>query len=371
MVKFLYGSGKDSNVFYKVRLDIPDPFFFVDLGDVAHIFLDHREYGVFADHNKNPYIQLHLVNPLYEKLKKYEYFGNSTAALAYVVLEELGLLHEEVLVPCNFRLDLADVLRKHNLTITPVDALYPERETKSEQDILATKTALQHTHHAFARIEEILQESSIKGDCVTYKGEVLTSEILKYEASKVFLSYGLVDVEGMIISCKNHAAIPHHRGEGPIFANETIICDLFPRDMRTGHFSDMTRTYVKGEPSDYVKKMYTAVQKAQESAIAAICPGVVMEDVHQVCVDVFLAEGFGVGDTGFIHGTGHGLGIDIHEAPYAKAGSKTVLKEGMVFTVEPGLYYPEHGGIRIEDVVCVRKEGAENLTNYPKQLCIV
>jgi Xaa-Pro aminopeptidase len=371
MLKLLYGSGKDSDIFYKVRLDIPDPFFFVDLGSSAHIFLDHREYGVFEDHNKNPNIQPHLVNPLYEKAKKYKNFNNSAAALAYTILEELELIGKEVSVSCGFRLDMADVLRKQGVKITPLPALYPERETKSEGDIAATKTALSGTHHAFACIERILKESHIEGEYVYYRKERLTSELLKYEASKVFLSQGLVDIEGMIISCKSHAAIPHHRGGGPIFANETIICDLFPRDMKTGHFSDMTRTYVKGEASEYVQKMYSSVQKAQEAAIDAIRPGVVMEGVHQVCVDIFLQDGFDVGDAGFIHGTGHGLGIDIHESPYVKSGSKTVIKEGMVFTIEPGLYYPEHGGVRIEDVVCVRKDGAENLTQYPKQLCIV
>ncbi|MBT5819838.1 MAG: hypothetical protein HOI24_00030, partial [Candidatus Magasanikbacteria bacterium] len=205
MLKLLYGSGKDSDIFYKVRLDIPDPFFFVDLGSSAHIFLDHREYGVFEDHNKNPNIQPHLVNPLYEKAKKYKNFNNSAAALAYTILEELELIGKEVSVSCGFRLDMADVLRKHGVKITPLPALYPERETKSEGDIAATKTALSGTHHAFACIERILKESRIEGEYVYYRKERLTSELLKYEASKVFLSQGLVDIEGMIISCKSHA----------------------------------------------------------------------------------------------------------------------------------------------------------------------
>ena len=132
----------------------------------------------------------------------------------------------------------------------------------------------------------------------------------------------------------------------------------------------MTRTYVKGAPSEKLQKMYDAVREAQEAGIEAIKPGVSTKDVHALVSGVFIKAGFEVGTKGFVHGTGHGLGLDIHEDPRINDRSDIVLMQGHVVTVEPGLYYPELGGVRIEDVVCVTENGCRNLTNYPKIFCI-
>jgi Xaa-Pro aminopeptidase len=132
----------------------------------------------------------------------------------------------------------------------------------------------------------------------------------------------------------------------------------------------MTRTYSKGKPSEKVQKIYKTVLKAQETAIKKIKPGIKASEIHQVCVDIFLKAGYDVGNKGFVHNTGHGIGIDIHEKPYLSKSSEDVLRKGMIFTVEPGLYYSGLGGVRIEDDVLVTEKGCENLTNYPKQFII-
>jgi len=184
------------------------------------------------------------------------------------------------------------------------------------------------------------------------------------------LEEDLLNVEGIIISCGPHAAIPHHRGSGPLRPNETIICDIFPRYRGNHYFADMTRTYVKGAPSPELKKLYAAVFEAQTKAIAMVRPGIRFADVHEKCVEIFAKRGYHSGNKGFIHGTGHGLGLDIHEAPYVSKGQTGVFEEGHVVTIEPGLYYPKLGGVRLEDVVWVTKNGCENLTNYPKNFVI-
>ena len=217
-------------------------------------------------------------------------------------------------------------------------------------------------------MEDVLRASTISGDTLLYEGNVLTSEFLSAKVEQTLLSRDLASECGMIVSCGSHAAIPHHRGAGPIRPHQTIICDLFPRHRKTGYFSDITRTFVKGTVSDEIKKMYDAVYEAQTTAVKMIKPGVERSDVHQACIDIFLARGYHAGDKGFTHGTGHGLGIDLHEAPYVRGASEVsgVFEPGHVVTVEPGLYYPEIGGIRIEDVVWVTEDGNDNLTTYHK-----
>lgn len=132
----------------------------------------------------------------------------------------------------------------------------------------------------------------------------------------------------------------------------------------------MTRTYVKGEPTERVQRMYQAVIDAQQAAFAVARAGVTAREVNQAAVDSILASGFEAGEAGFIHRTGHALGIDLHELPSLEARDTSTLRAGNVVTIEPGLYYPDDGGIRIEDVVVITDDGYINLTEYPKELTI-
>ncbi|MCW1929695.1 MAG: Xaa-Pro peptidase family protein [Candidatus Kerfeldbacteria bacterium] len=376
MKKLLYSSSShDANMLYAVKVEIPDPFYFLDLGagEKKYIFLDAREYGVFQEANTNPLIECVLTNALGDELKKISVPAGSSrgARLGAYIAQKYALLNEPVAVPSIFPLQLADELRACGMTLQPTEQLYPERLTKRDDEVTKIEDALKRTHSAFKRIEEILRASKIEGDVVMYKGKPLTSELLKLEVERAFVEVGVMNVEGIIISCGPHAAIPHHRGAGVIRAHQTIICDIFPRNMATGYFADMTRTYVKGEPSTELRKMYDAVKLAQERGIAAARPGVAGKDVHQACVDTFAEHGFvTTPDEGFIHGTGHGLGLDVHELPYAAAGQAMLLHKGNVITVEPGLYYPKYGGVRIEDVIVITDTGARNLTNYHKEWII-
>lgn len=374
MKKLLYSNTHDANMLYAVKVEIPDPFYFLDLGEgeKKYIFLDSRELGVFADANSNPLIEPVLTNALTEKISALGISGASRGtALGAYIAREYGLLNEPVQVPSTFPLQLADELRAQGLYLQTTSAIYPERLIKTDAEVAKIEDALKRTHDAFIRIEDILRASTISGENVMYQGSALTSELLKKEVERAFVENGMMNTEGIIISCGPHAAIPHHRGAGIIRAHQTIICDIFPRNMETGYYADMTRTYVKGRPSETIAKMYEAVQTAQERGIAAVRPGVTGASVHQVCVDTFVEKGFvTTPEAGFVHGTGHGLGLDIHELPYAAAGQDALLQKGNVITVEPGLYYPEHGGVRIEDVVVVTEDGCRNLTNYHKNYII-
>ncbi|OHE73182.1 MAG: hypothetical protein A2007_05240 [Verrucomicrobia bacterium GWC2_42_7] len=171
-----------------------------------------------------------------------------------------------------------------------------------------------------------------------------------------------------IVACGKQACDPHCRGSGPIAPHQLIVVDIFPRIEKTGYFGDMSRTFLKGTPSDAQSKLVEAVRTAQKKAIATIREGVITRSIHENIVHYFDSLGYQTGivngrHEGFFHSTGHGVGLDIHEAPRISTNDVT-LKENMVVTVEPGLYYPEIGGVRIEDMICVKKQKSKIISNF-------
>ncbi|MDQ7011691.1 MAG: M24 family metallopeptidase, partial [Mariprofundaceae bacterium] len=151
-----------------------------------------------------------------------------------------------------------------------------------------------------------------------------------------------------------------------------IIIDIFPRMLDSGYWGDMTRTYVKGKADAEIKKLYRAVREGQDIGLGMAADGVNGADIHRAISEYFAAQGFPTRtyrgrQTGFFHGTGHGVGLDIHEAPRVSTHDAQ-LQAGHVITIEPGLYYPSIGGVRLEDMVVVRQGGCENLTRHPRRL---
>ena len=177
-----------------------------------------------------------------------------------------------------------------------------------------------------------------------------------------------------IVAGGDQACDPHDGGSGPLRANQAIILDVFPRDEHTGYYGDMTRTVVRGKASDALRRQFEAVRDAQQAALKTIRGGIDGRTVHRAVQKLFDSRDFHTGTVspnpksarqqGFFHGTGHGLGLQVHEAP--RMGNVSCrLRAGHVVTVEPGLYYPGVGGIRIEDVVLVTTRGCRLLSNFP------
>lgn len=370
MPKLIYASVKNSDMFYATKASAHDPFFYLDTDDKKYVFLDHRELEVFKEKNKNPKIEAVLLNPLLSEASKNKTKTTQANKLALLLLKKYKLIGKKIFVPNSFPLDMADFLRAKGVKLIPQNPFFLERENKTTEEVENVRENMRRLCKAFDHIEKVLKESKIKGDEIKYKNKTLTSEILKKEVELILLQQDLMNVAGMIISCGAQAAIPHHEGAGILRPNQTIICDIFPVSKTNNYFCDMTRTYVKGTPSKEVKNIYKAVLEAQESAISAIRSGKTGKEIYQLCVDIFLARGFHAGDRGFVHGTGHGLGIDLHEDPYLNKFSQATLEEGNIFSIEPGLYYPEIGGVRIEDLVVVTKNGCENLTKHHKKYII-
>jgi Xaa-Pro aminopeptidase len=210
-----------------------------------------------------------------------------------------------------------------------------------------------------------------RGGYLHWRSQKLTSEHVQGVINATIASLGGVASQ-TIVAGGNQGCDPHEVGHGPLRAHQPIIIDIFPRDMDTGYYGDLTRTVVKGRASDQVGKMFHVVANAQRIAFAHLRAGVNGQDVHGAINELFRKEGFATGRKngrmqGFFHGTGHGLGLEIHEPPRVSAVSST-LKVGHVVTVEPGLYYWGVGGVRLEDVAVITEGGARNLTKFPKFL---
>jgi Xaa-Pro aminopeptidase len=225
-----------------------------------------------------------------------------------------------------------------------------------------------------ARAEELLGAASNEDGRLIHEGEPLTSERLK-EAIEIDLLRNGYALDETIVACGADAADPHDRGSGPLEAGEPIIVDIFPRSKETGYHGDLTRTFCVGEPSETVRSWYDLTLDAQRAALETIEAGISGSAVHDAVCDVYEDAGLptlradGDTETGFIHTTGHGIGLDVHEYPRLSE-QEIELEAGNVVTVEPGLYDPAVGGVRIEDLVVVTEDGHENLTGYGKELAI-
>lgn len=286
------------------------------------------------------------------------------------VLKDLKI--KKVLVPGMFSIKYADELRKrgYKIKVSEEEPFFKERLKKTPQEVNSLKDALRKTARAMDLAIRMVASSEIRRNKLYMNGQVLTSEKVKGEISAELSRMGY-NASHTIVASGVHSSMPHHSGEGPIFADKPLVIDIFPRSQDTGYFGDMTRTVIRGEPSEKLVKMYNTVLNGQKLGISMIRDGVKSKDVHTAIVEYFDESGFETGNLngkqqGFIHSTGHGLGLEIHEPPRIGMGDE-ILKEGNVLTVEPGLYYEKIGGIRIEDVVVVEKNGCTNLTKYPKR----
>lgn len=203
---------------------------------------------------------------------------------------------------------------------------------------------------------------------LVYNGQVLTGKAVLLEIARVLMENDCADEE-TIVSCGPDSADPHGKTYGALYANHPIVIDIFPQHKYSRYFGDMTRTVIRGGASEELIRMYDAVKAAQEIGVKTVKPGATCADVHNAVCDSLEAAGYDTyrsgSKIGFIHTTGHGVGLDIHEMP-SVSDNPYVLEPGNVITIEPGLYYPGIGGIRIEDTVAVTTDGCRNLNTMPK-----
>jgi Xaa-Pro aminopeptidase len=360
-------SEHDANMLYATGIFVPDPFIFLETRGRKYVVVNDLEIDRARKQAK-----VHRVlsfSTYHHRLKRAGVKEPRFRDVLSAVLRDYRVRTVEV--PANFPIGLAKKLRKVRVAVKD-DPFFPGREIKGALEIRKLAHALRLAEQGMKAAINVLRISRIGRDgFLRWHGEKLTSEHVQGVINATIAGLGGVASQ-TIVACGNQGCDPHETGHGPLRAHQPIIIDIFPRDTDTGYWGDITRTVVRGRASERVRAMYAVVWKAQKLAFEKLRDGVNGKDVHEAIQKLFRENGFVTGRRngrmqGFFHGTGHGLGLEIHERPRVSAVSDK-LRAGHVVTVEPGLYYWGVGGVRLEDVAVIGARGAKNLTRFPKFL---
>lgn len=376
--KLMYSNGPD--MVYATGLSFPDPVPWVQTPDGhTHLSLSPLEYAEDKDKaavdHVYPWPQPPAdLNPTERRL------------FIFRTLLEKGDWPGTIQVPPDFPARLFQLMQAAGWPVEAVAApFFPARSVKTAAEIKKIRTAQQANEAGFRRAAEILQAADIgKDDVLMWQDQILTSERLRQEIHLAQVNAGSIDfAKGSIVAGGAQAACPHERGQGTLYAHQFILIDCPPRH-NNYYYGDLTRTFLKGKPSDWHTQVYQTVYAAQKTALDMLKAGVDGANVHQAVCDVIQDAGFATGKTaddipyGYFHGTGHGLGLEVHDQPAGTLSrSALILEAGMVTTVEPGLYYPPGthdagvGGCRIEDAVVVTDKGIDNLTQFSKDNWVI
>ena len=362
-------SEKDSNMYYATGFMAPDPFVYIRKGDETFMVANDLELDRARLQSR-----VDRVLPLskYEKLlRKKRNKSSRLIEIVVAVLREIDV--KGLLVSANFNVGYADLLRKKGFKLkVKGEPFFNSREIKSELETEYIIKTLRKTESALGKAIDYIAKSNIKnGFLYTKGGRPITSESVRKMIDVELMKKGCT-AKHTIVSCGEQSCQPHNVGSGQLRANKSIIFDVFPKDEQTGYYADISRTVVKGRASGSLKKMYKAVASAQKLVFKLAKNGAKGDIIHRDVVKHLKSLGFKTGKVkgkmrGFFHGTGHGVGLDVHETPRI-SGARYTLKTGNVVTVEPGLYYPGIGGVRLEDMILITDDGCVNLTKLPKVL---
>jgi Xaa-Pro aminopeptidase len=360
-------SEHDPDMLYATRFFAPDAFIFLEERGKRTLVLSDLE----IDRARKQAEADEFIS--YSALER-EVQGKQKKAPAYEkvlshFLRKRGV--RSAVVPASFPLGFAQELAASKIRLRTTNGLFwPEREAKTDDELKLMRRALQITEVGMARGIDVLSGSKPgAGKKLSWSGKTLTSEVLRAEIDSAILRASGLPAN-TIVAGGDQACDPHERGFGPLKADSLIILDIFPRDAKSGYYGDMTRTVVRGRAREVQRRLWETVRDGQALALKKMKPGVDGLKLHDEVKQFFTDRGFPTEvrdgrQVGFFHGTGHGLGLEIHEFPRFQ---KTVFKPGQVLTVEPGLYYPGVGGVRIEDVVVVTKSGTRMLSRFEKRL---
>ncbi len=361
----IYGDSKSSSLRHEVPVPLPDPIAFVERGDRRWIFagsLDIPRLKALGGYE--------VVS--FEELGLEELLGGGlplAAALSQCVVracQHTGAT--EVTVPRDLAVETADELRASGVAVRPDGDLFDlRRRVKTAAELDGIRRGQRAAEAGMAAIREALAA-----------GEPGTVEELRAVVRRVFIDHECLPHDLVVIAPAGMGADPHDEGSGPIPTGVPIVVDLFPRDIRSGAWGDLTRTLCVGEPPAELVEWHRHVREAQRLATEAVRAGTTGEELNRIACRYLADQGYPTRlgrdesaplEEGFIHYLGHGLGLELHEASTLDEGGE-VLVPGDVITIEPGLYRPGWGGCRIEDIVLVTEDGYELLTDCPYDLVV-
>jgi len=358
-------SDHDPDMLYATGFFVPDAFLFLQQGSRTTIVLSDLE--IDRGRKEARVDKVVAYSDLSRKLAK----GKNASFVEHTVAFLRERKVRRAAVPASFPLGLAADLAKAGIKLVPQPGLFwPQREFKTAAELKLMQQATAATETGMARGIEVLRAAKIgPKNLLRWNSHPLTSEILRAEIDSAILRAGGLPAN-TIVAGGEQACDPHERGHGPLRAHELIILDIFPRSATSGYFGDLTRTVVRGKASHAQHQLWLTCLEGQKRAFRAIKPGVVGKTVQDLVRQFFTDHGYPTEQrqgrwTGFFHGLGHGLGLEIHESPRIAA---TTFKPGQVVTVEPGIYVPGLGGARHEDVITITKTGHRLLSSAPKPL---
>lgn len=357
---------------YLSGLNGHDPFVTLYAHGDVHILIGGTDYSR-AKRESNAVDVARLSEYDYETKQETDPKGAKHDAVAEFLAERNV---ESVVVPDRFPLAAGRGLetRGIDVVVDDGDALERDRAVKTEEEIAAIETAQRATEAGMSKAESLIARADIEDGVLIHDGEPLTGAQLKSAIEKTLLDHGAA-LRDTIVACGRDSADPHGATKGPLEPGESIVIDIFPMDIESGYHSDMTRTFVKGEPSEELQELYDQVEEALDIALDAVAAGVTGDEVNDRVFSYFEERGHDSRrkdediQDGALHYIGHGVGLDVHELPRCQPGGEE-LEAGNVITLEPGLYYPDIGGVRIEDVIEVTEDGHRNLTEYHKEFVV-
>ena len=358
----------------EVPIGIPDPFLYIERDGARHVVLSSFEIdrvrAVPGTPMPHAYEEFGYDELIAKGLPRDEVY----LEVAVNACRELGVT--EAAVPWTFPVRFADRLRDSGVRIRPELELFQDRRrVKTDVQLAGIRRAQRAAEAGMDAARALLRQAKTNGGGLVVDGAPLTSERVKAAIMEAFTAHG-VAAEEFIVAHGPQSAVGHDMGSGPIAEGEPIVIDLWPKDIGTACYADMTRTYVVGEPSEEIARYHALCREALDRSLDAVRPGRAAEDVFRLVCELFHEAGEPtqlskkpgeVLEDGFYHGLGHGVGLEVHEEPSLGRAPGTIIA-GDVVTLEPGLYRHGYGGVRLEDLVLVTEDGAENLTQYPYDL---
>lgn len=363
-------SEQNADLLYATRFFAPDPFACFLHGGRSHVVMNDLE--IDRARRQARVDEVISLSALQGELRREGRRAITTAAVLYRLLSGRGV--RTLLVPFDFPTGLAFQLRRRGLRLRVKEGpFFDQRQIKQAREVRQITRAQRAAEAGLQAGIDLLRQARITSrGRLERDGAALTAEHVKEAINTVLLKLGFVAAHTIVAGGKQ-GCDPHNEGHGPLPAHQPIILDVFPRSRKDGYWGDITRTVVRGRAGERIRALYRCVAEGQALALSQAGPGAGGRQIHQSVRDFFDSRGFPTGlkrgrMQGFFHGTGHGVGLEIHEAPHIGSRTESILRAGQVVTVEPGLYYSGVGGVRIEDLLLITPKGHRNLTRFPKVL---